>query len=861
MKHILLKISPKNKFKTFSTIKYLSFVVLFMLSACSTKNNKFINRTYHKTTTTFNVLFNGKYSLDKAENVIVDNYIDNFNEVLPITPFRTGMDAMAATSYLKQASEKASKAIQKHSMFIADKERNKRMDEAYMLLGKTKFYQTKYFPALEAFNYVKINFSAGKQYYNAKLWSVKTNLKLENSIQAIDEIKKMLKNKNLPEDLKPELNAHYSDAYLQQKKYDLSIKYMKRAISKEKDKRIKTRYSYILGQLYRLNDDLVNSTKTFELIEQNGTPYEYAVNARLEKAENFNPEINNLNKYIVALDEMLEQKKNIKFKGKIYYQKGSVYYKSKKYNDAVVNFNSAIKHSERDFYYKGISFEKLGNLNFDIAKYLNAANYYDSTLAVMPNTYINYKPIRRKRNQLDDVIKFLKIAEANDSVLKIYNMNDEDRIAFFENHVKLLKADDEAKKEQERIAMEEAMYNEESSTLIVGKKSKFYFYNSVTLEKGRAEFSKIWGDRPLQDQWRILNSATEELVSDEELNQEDSENNSENIAVSDSIKNATADAKYNIELYISKIPTNTDTINKLVYDRNYSYYVLGLIYNEQFGKYKLSAETLEELLSFEPEEDLKLPTYYYLYKNYSELNDDVNKQKYKNIIINDYSGSRYANIILNPGKLNLGDKEKIVIRYEEAIKLYKNEEYREALLLSEILLKDYSTGELIPRIELMKSTLLGRLKARDDYEKSLKYIIFNYPNNEVSDKAKVLLKESKEKRNVKYESYNKEYPRIVIIADSVQDFSKLLKRTEYRVWQKRLKVEVSQYSIDKDVFVVYNFDKWETAEAFKEELFTTKVVAKDLGNKKYDTFIISRFNFDILQRSKNTEEYKKILDQ
>ena len=44
------------------------------------------------------------------------------------------------------AEEKAVKAIQKHSMNINGMQRNNKIDEAYLLLGKARYYDRRFFP-------------------------------------------------------------------------------------------------------------------------------------------------------------------------------------------------------------------------------------------------------------------------------------------------------------------------------------------------------------------------------------------------------------------------------------------------------------------------------------------------------------------------------------------------------------------------------------------------------------------------------------------------------------------------------------------------------------------------------------------
>ena len=51
-----------------------------------------------------------------------------------------------------RGEEKAVIAVQKHSMQFGNEQRNQQIDEAYMLLGKARYYNGRYLQALDAFN-------------------------------------------------------------------------------------------------------------------------------------------------------------------------------------------------------------------------------------------------------------------------------------------------------------------------------------------------------------------------------------------------------------------------------------------------------------------------------------------------------------------------------------------------------------------------------------------------------------------------------------------------------------------------------------------------------------------------------------
>ncbi|MEN8137534.1 MAG: tetratricopeptide repeat protein [Bacteroidota bacterium] len=841
---------------------FLVLGVLIIVSSCSTHKDKLINRGYHNTTTVYNVLYNGNVSLEKAEEIIVDNFEDDFRTILPVSPFEVGMKAMRAKSHLENADEKAAKAIQKHSMNIGGSEKNKYMDASYLLLGKARYYQSKFLPALEAFNYIKLNFRGGEAYYESLLWSAKTQIELGNFALAVSEIEDMLDNQNMPKEFKPELYAHYSDALLQQKKYPGSIKQMKMAVELEKDVRVKTRYAYILGQIYRLDGRKSQSTDAFEDVIEFGSPYKYVLHAKLDKAENFDIDQNDLKLYVEALEDMLDEKKNQNDLEKIYYQIGSIYFKDQYYEEAEENLKKSIAEAKGKKYEKGVAFEQLGNVYFDQAKYKYAASYYDSTLAVMSKSYINYKDVSRKRKQLNNVIKFITIAEENDSILKLSAMSDQERIDFFENHIVWLKEEEARKIAEAEEAAKLALENASSTTSSYsgGSRSSFYMYNPVTLEYGKSEFNKRWGDRPLQDQWRILSKPVNTLVSKIE-GEEGEQETDEEIPVEEGEEKEFVNPLYTVEYYTKQIPTSQDTLDVMKADRDFAYYALGLIYNEQFGKYELSATTLETLLGYKPDKDLKLPVYYYLYKNYHRLGY-VNKEKeYKDIILNSYPDSRYAEMILNPNEVNTeSEKERVDLLYEDVLKNLDKRDFRAVIVSSDELISNFPANELIPKVELIKAVAIGKLGKSREFEEALEYVMYNFPNDEVSERAKKYLGELNKENKYQFDLGKKDSPRIVILADKEVDFSELENSIAKIVWQKRLKTERSNFSYEKDVFVIYNFQSWEVAEDFKREFLPNSLINSKLSTKNIKAFIISKYNFNILQRKKNEDVYFKSIE-
>ena len=154
--------------------------------SCSTKKDTFLNRNFHAVATKYNVLYNGEVAFQEGVRELNSKYEDDFWELLPIEPIKFVENSSKSSSLetklgwksfsnkntdnqnlssFERAEEKAVKAIQKHSMRFYGKEKNRQIDDAYLLLGKSRYYTERFIPAIEAFNYIIANFVSSKIQY------------------------------------------------------------------------------------------------------------------------------------------------------------------------------------------------------------------------------------------------------------------------------------------------------------------------------------------------------------------------------------------------------------------------------------------------------------------------------------------------------------------------------------------------------------------------------------------------------------------------------------------------------------------------------------------------------------------------
>jgi len=721
---------------------------LILFFSCSTKKNSIVNRNIHALTTKYNVLYNGQVAFDQAKLQLDDNYDDNFWKLLPIEPLKieeeeeiieipsakkTKQDTQGESTAqgFDKAEEKAIKAVQKHSMDINGKERNRQIDDAYLLLGKARYYSQRFVPSLEAFNYILEHHSDTEIKDLARVWQAKALVRLQNEELAIETLEYLLKNLNLPLEIIEDGHTAMAMAYQAIDSTDLVIRHLDSAVIFSVDPKQKARNLFILGQLYRNEQKADTSNLVFEkLIQFKKAPHRYKIHAQIDRAKNYTQQ-DSTKLQISILEKLIADRDNRPYLDELYYQKGHIEMQNDSINIAISDFEKSLGVTQSKEYQKELTYEQLGNIYFDKANFEIAGAYYDSVVQITKNE--NEKRIRRivrKRENLEEVITYENIAQNNDSILKISALSKPEQELFYQQFIDSIKKADELAK----IKLENTLITtngfgslNDDTSKSGSKGGKFYFYNTSVAGFGKQEFKRAWGNRPLDDNWRL---STKKAVN----------KNPKETGILASANTFDTSKKYELDYYISRIPTEKKEIDSITTIRNDAYYKLGIIYKEQFKEYQLAAERLEKLLSFNPIEKLILPTNYHLYKIYANF-DESKSNKYKKIVVDNYPESRYANIIMNPEKVltsNEIDNSPEGI-YNDAYCDFDFQHYDKALSKTEKALQLFENETIAPKLELLKAYILMKIKGVDAFKEALSYVALSYPNTEEGKHAVKIL--------------------------------------------------------------------------------------------------------------------------
>jgi tetratricopeptide (TPR) repeat protein len=854
-----------------NTIKYLIFTgLLIFLIACSTKKNTFVSRNSHALSTKDNILYNGQIALEKGIEEVKLQYRDNFWERLPIERMQTKEDAMmpgeSKNANFERAETKATKAIQKHSMYIEGSEKNPQIDEAHLLLGKARYYDQRFIPALDAFNYVLYKYPNSDKIYEAKIWRERTNIRLENDAIAVNNLTKLLEEIKFKDQIYADANAALAQAFLNLEEKDSALVKLKIALEYTKSKEEKSRYRFILGQIYeelgKKDTALAMYQSIIDMKRKAGR--QYVIHSYIRRAEYFDYEHGDTLAFISKYNELLKDRENRPYLDVLDHQMALFYDRRANYREAIAFYNYSLGDKSKDTYLVASNYRNLADIYFNSAEYVTAGKYYDSTLTQLKPRTREFNLIKKKRENLEDVIKYEAIAQKSDSIISLFNMSDTARQIYFQNYISEVKKQDEKLQqiaEKEAIIKENQEKNEAnadsndnpnqgyvSSNIPDGKEGSFYFYNPNTVAFGKKEFVKIWGKRSLQDNWRV-SSISGKTNKDIAFEQETKE-------VEKTPKDSTAvDERYSTDFYISQIPTSQTLIDSLSKERNFAYYQLGVIYKEKFKEYQLAADKLEKLLTLNPEERLVLPTMYNLYKIYAII-DESKAAQMKSRIIAEYPNSRYAQILSNPESeiANSSDSPQVV--YENIYNKYENGEFKTVLTESEKAIDRFAGDEIVPKMELLKANVVGKLKGLDEYIKALNFVSLNYPNSDEGKKAEKMLNVDIPKLNaLQLSTADSKNWKILYSTKDFEDKNTKILRDKIKKFiadrsLNNLRVSLDIYTMTDNFVVIHGMNS---------EDLTKGVVSilKDHKNYKVQdkAIIITAENYAIIQIKKNIDDY------
>lgn len=752
--------------KDLYSILLLLIVVFF--ASCSTEKNTAMTRFYHKTTTKYNIYYNGNTAYAEGLEQIQNACTDDYSTVLNLYPVSDHKAAETSKSKMERTIEKCRKCIKLHSIkkrpqadpkkrhdpvyraWLEQGEFNEALPEAWMLLGKAEFHKGDFVESVGTFNYIQKHFDWNKDILaQCQIWSARAYAEIDwtyEAMQLIDNVR--------ADDLSRKHATLYSaaraDLMLKNGQYAAAIPHIKLAMPDEKKKGNRPRFAYVLGQLYELQRQPAMAIQYYKQVIQMMPSMEMDFNARIRIAE-----LQGTDASVRGLQKMAKLAKNKDRLDLIYATIGNIYLHRADTTQAIQYYMKAAQESTQGGMPKAVALIQAGDLHFDAHRYADAQPCYADASTILRNTHPDYPRVLKRGNVLSELVTQINTVTLQDSLQHLSSLSEEEQMTIVLRIIDELK-EAEAKAEEEARQAERALQNGDGDVKSVntqgmiggGGSAEWYFYNQNLLRQGKQEFTKRWGNRPLEDNWRRLVKTASASFLEEQKESEDEDG--EQVLSGDSIpadslggvsKDALSTDPHEPGFYLQQIPRTAEDF--AISDSLIAGALVQMvsIYDAGLENREMADATIAELERRFPADKRLSQLAYNQYLSALRTNDTVAAEQYRQGILERYPDSEYARIASDRqyfAKLRHSLMEQDSA-YEATYAAYRIADFPAVKAGKQQAEERYPMSPLMPKFLLLNTIAVAKTENQESFVASLQDLVARYPDSEAGMMCKSML--------------------------------------------------------------------------------------------------------------------------
>lgn len=669
--------------KSYILIAVVALVAL--LASCSTEKNTSRSRWWHSFNARYNTYYNGSVAYIDASLEKENGNKDNFTEMIPMYTVGNKKSRELGKANYDKAIEKCEKAIKLHSItkrpewtksrrkterdieWLSRKEYNPFLWKAWMLMGRSQFFQGAFDEAASTFSYMcRLYATQPAIYGRARAWLAKSYIEQDWLYDAEDVIRNMQRD-SIHWRAQKEWDFTYADYYIHTGDYDKAIPYLKKSIDHEMRKKQKARLCFLLGQLYAATGKNAEAYKAFKSVVRKNPPYELEFNARIAMTEVMGA--SQAKKMVGKLKRMAASDKNKDYLDQVYYAIGNIYLAQKDAMNAISNYEKGNKKATRSGIEKGVLLLKLGDLYWQQEKFSDAQRCYGEAIGLLDKDRKDYEQLSARSKVLDELVPYTDAIHLQDSLQALAKMSEKDRNAAIDRVIAELKRQE---KEQKRLEDEKNAQQTMQRNGAMGNRNNtnrnntaqtqqnnrqnavWYFYNAMAVQQGKQAFEKLWGKRENTDNWQRVNKTVVGNLNgdaDMELTEEQKDSIAKAELAQDSLeqlKDSAQNDPHKREYYLAQIPFTSDqvaTSNLTIMDGLYN---SGVIFKDKLDNLDLSKKQFTRLETQYPDFEQKADMYYHLFLLYSRLGQHNVAAGYVEKLKAEYPENQWTILLTDP---------------------------------------------------------------------------------------------------------------------------------------------------------------------------------------------------------------------
>ena len=664
--------------------------VILVIAGCSSSKNTAGTRWWKAFNAHYNTYYNGTLAYIDGSLEKENGNKDNFTELIPLYTVGNKNSRELGKSNYDRAIEKSQKAIQRYSIkrrpvwdknrkkterdieWLQRREYNPFLWKAWMLMGRSQFYEGDFDGAASTFSYMSRLYATQPAIYSrAQAWLAKTYVE-SGWIYDAEEVIRNARRDSIPSVARKEWDYTLADYYIHTQHYSEAIPHLKKVIRHEMRRKQRAREHFLLGQIYALTNMNQEAYKAYQRAIRANPPYELELNARVAQTEVMASRQSG--KMIGRLKRMAASDKNKEYLDQVYYAMGNIYLSQRDTTKAIAAYERGGAKSTRNGVEKGVLMLKLGNLYWDKERFADAQRCYTQAIGMLDKDRKDYAQLTERSKVLDALVPYTEAVHLQDSLQSLARMDDAHRNAAIDRVIEALK-----KKEKEEKRAQEAQ--EASNRLSEGndmertqqrssqrqtnttgfqQNGAWYFYNPMAVQQGKEQFQRLWGKRKNVDNWQRANKtvvadgqANMDLASTDSLYNKDTEKGaSADSTAEDSKTVKPSEDPHTREYYMAQIPFTAEQLkasNSILCDGLFN---SGIIFKDQLGNMELSCKALERLNRNYPDYEKADEVLYHLFLLYSRMGDTTQAQQQVATLKAKFPKSHWTTLLSDPNYLS-----------------------------------------------------------------------------------------------------------------------------------------------------------------------------------------------------------------
>ena len=762
----------------------LGFVFLttaLILTGCSTQKNTAQSRWWHAFNAKYNTYYNGTLAYIDGSLEKETGNKDNYTEQIPLYTVSNKNSREIGKANFDRAIEKCEKAIHQHSIkrrpewtknrrktakdieWLSRREYNPFLWKAWMLMGRSQFYQGDFESAASTFSYMSRLYATQPAIYGkARAWLAKCYIEQNWNYDAEDVIRNILRD-SIHWRAQKEWDYTFADYYIHTGNAEQAIPYLRKVISHEMRRKQKAREWYLMGQLQASIGNKKEAYKAFRHVIRQNPPYELAFNARIAMTEVMAKD--NAGKMISRLKRMAASDNNKEYQDQIYYAIGNIHLSRKDTLQAITAYEKGNQKSTRNGIEKGVLLLHLGDLYWTKEKFSDARRCYGEAIGLLDKDRKDYQQLANRSKVLDELVPYTDAVQLQDSLQQLARMSEKERNAAIDRVIDALKKKE--KEERNRKAEEEAestlrqdggnlannnnfassnspQKNNENSANTPAN-GQWYFYSPLTVSQGKAQFQKLWGKRDNVDNWQRINKTVVANAAGAEEITDEQRDSLAQAAEQEELLKQTSDSAVNDphrrEYYLAQIPFTPEQLaesNKLLED---GLYHAGVIFKDKLNNLPLSRKSLLRLVNNHPDYAHLDDAYYHLYLLYSRERKPEMAQTYLQKLKAEYPESQWTTLLSDP---YYAENAKRGVQIEDSLytltyQAFRDGEYDKVERNAQISRNRFPDGA-----NRDKFLFIGGLSKLNDGDiksclADLKEVVSKYPDSRLSEMAGMII--------------------------------------------------------------------------------------------------------------------------